>query len=78
MINPKITIYEDGYAFNSETGESFFVNETGRLILEFLKSGKDFEEIATYFTTEYDVSLQDFERFYFEFLDILKNYQLLK
>jgi len=40
MINPKIAIYEDGYAFNSETGVSFFVNETGRLILEFLKTEK--------------------------------------
>ena len=40
MINPKIAIYEDGYVFNSEIGESFFVNETGRLIFEFLKTEK--------------------------------------
>lgn len=76
-INPKIIVYEDGYIFNSETGESFFVNHTGFKIIEFIKSKTPYDKIKEYFLENYEVEDFEFERYFFEFIDLLKIYKIL-
>lgn len=77
-LNNKVTINDDGFVYNSETGESFFVNETGKIIIDFIKQNKNFEEIKNYFIENYNVKSTEFERYYYEFIDMLKAQNILK
>lgn len=76
-LNNKVTINDDGFVYNSETGESFFVNETGKIIIDLIGQNKNFEEIKNYFLENYNVKSAEFERYYYEFIDMLKNQNII-
>ncbi|MCX7954675.1 MAG: PqqD family protein [Bacteroidales bacterium] len=77
-LNPKVIIYDDGYVYNSETGESFFINETGKIIIDLIKQNNKFEEIKSYFLENYDIKNNEFERYFYEFIDMLKFQNILR
>lgn len=76
-IKSNIAISENGFLFDPATGESFSTNETGREILELMKQGKTEKEIRTIMTERFEVEEQAFERYYLDFIGMLKQYQIV-
>lgn len=76
-IKSNIAISENGFLFDPATGESFSTNETGREILELMKQGKTEKEIRTIMTEWFEVEEQAFERYYLDFIGMLKQYQIV-
>ena len=76
-IKKNIAISDSGFVFDPSTGESFTFNPTGMEIFKYLKEGKAFDEIKEIITDKYDVEERSFERFYFDFISMLKQYQLI-
>jgi hypothetical protein len=64
--------------FDPSTGESFTFNPTGLEIFRLLKENKEYAEISEIITGKYDVDNYSFERFYADFIAMLKHYHLLE
>lgn len=77
QVNPKVQIYDDGYAFHHETGESFFINDTGHEILNLIQQGSSTEEIIQHFTQHYDITEIEFERYFYDFINELKKNKII-
>ncbi len=80
MVNIKrnIAISDSGFVFDPSTGESFTFNPTGLEIFRYLKENKQYTEISEIITGKYDVDGISFERFYIDFLSMLKHYHLVE
>jgi len=77
-LKRNIAISESGFLFDPTGGESYSLNEQGQEILNLLKEKKSNEEIAQFMTNNYDVGSDDFEKYYYDFLGMLKQYKLLE
>ncbi|MCK5822895.1 MAG: PqqD family protein [Bacteroidales bacterium] len=79
MIPKKnIAISETGFIFNPSTGDSFTLNPIGIEILLFFKDKKKYEEIADTILKKYDVDAITFEKNYYDFIQMLKNNNLIE
>lgn len=76
-VKRNIAISENGFLFNPMTGESFSVNQTGKEILELLKDEKSEKEILQIITLKYDVDIQTLERYYLDFVGMIKHFQIV-
>ncbi len=77
-LKRNIAISESGFLFDPTGGESYTLNEQGLEILNLLKEKKTSEEISEIMTETYDITSDDFEKYYFDFLGMLKQFQLLE
>jgi hypothetical protein len=77
-IKQNIAISDSGFLFDPVTGESFTFNPTGLEIFRYMKENKSYEEIREIILDKYDVDKHSFERFYFDFISMLKQYQLIE
>ena len=77
-IKKNIAVSESGFVFNPTTGDSFSLNGTGLELLQMLGSGKTSEEISRHFTATYDVEPSVFERYFLDFISMLKQYQIIE
>ncbi len=73
----QLSVTESGFVFDSKTGSSYSLNETGVRLFELLKDDRGEEEIRAAMTTEFDVSEEVLERDLFDFLCQLKALSLL-
>ncbi|WP_029520936.1 HPr-rel-A system PqqD family peptide chaperone [Persephonella sp. IF05-L8] len=73
----QLAINEEGFVFDPLTGESFTVNQTGLLILKDLKEGKSQEEIIKDITENFEVSEEEAERDFVDFVEKLRSYRLI-
>ena len=78
QIKKNIAISESGFVFNPTTGDSYSINEVGREILAFLKEEKTPEEITSLMTTSYEIDSQGFEKYFYDFMAMLKQFELLE
>jgi len=76
-LNKNIAISESGFIFNPTTGDSFSLNEVGLEILELLKEEKTIDQITTHFTNQYEIDAASFEKYFYDFVGMLKHYQLI-
>ena len=76
-IRSNLAISESGFIFDPTTGESFTTNETGKEIINLLKSGKSEKEIKTYFLENFDVDESIFDKNYFDFFNLMTSLNLL-
>ncbi len=76
-ISSSLALSENGFLFLPTTGETFTVNEMGKLILKYLQEGKDQQSIVDAITEEYDVEAEDLQRDYLDFMGQLKQFQLV-
>lgn len=76
-INRNLAISENGFVFNPITGESYFVNELGTLIIREIKSGKSKSEIIETIFQEFDAERSTIEKDVDDYLNILSNHQLV-
>ena len=76
-ILKEIKISDNGFVFNSVTGDSFGLNPSALQLIRMIKQEKDIEEIKDAFTSRYDVDELTFEKDFYEFCSMLKFHQLI-
>lgn len=57
-----LTINEDGFVFNANTGESYTLNNCGKLVLQLLKQGQNRQEIASVISNKFGITTTKAER----------------
>jgi PqqD family protein of HPr-rel-A system len=81
FVNSRLTrnlaVSESGFLFLPTTGETFTVNEPGRIVLAALQGAQSEEEIVARLTAEYDADAASIRRDLEDFLVQLRQYQLL-
>lgn len=77
-LKKSVAISETGFVFNPGRGESFTTNPIGLDILQLLKEGKSEPEILEHLADLYQVDQATCEKDLYDFLSILKKYNLLE
>ena len=73
----ELKISDNGFVFNSNTGDSFSLNPVGLELVRMIKQEKDFQEIKEFFISQYDVDELTFEKDFYEFCSLLKLYHFI-
>jgi PqqD family protein of HPr-rel-A system len=66
-----LTISQDGFAFNSVTGESFTLNSCSQMILNHLQDGATSQEIIKFLSREFSITYNQAERDVADFFEQL-------
>ena len=77
-VKSNIAVSESGFLFDSNTGDSYSLNETGKQIIKMLNEGKSESEIKIYFSEHYDVEEGIYENNFYDFINMLSNLNLLE
>lgn len=76
-LNFEVKISENGFVFNSGTGDSFRLNPTGLELIRMISEEKEYDEIFNLFSMKYDVDELTFEKDFYEFFSMLKHFQMI-
>ncbi|SDC99331.1 PqqD family protein [Williamwhitmania taraxaci] len=77
-IKGNIALSENGFVFNPTTGDSFTLNNTGKVVLSLIKEGKSIEQIKEQMKGDYEVDEVTLERYLVDFVNDLKVNNLLE
>ncbi|MBN2482097.1 MAG: PqqD family protein [Bacteroidales bacterium] len=77
-LKQNIVITETGFVFDSDTGDSYSTNPVGLELLEKLKANVDMDEITAQITGRYDVEPLQFQRYFDDFVIMLRHFNLLE
>lgn len=78
QLKKNIAISDTGFLFDPSTGDSFTLNPMGIEILGMIKEGKSQAEITSQITSMYDVVEGAFERYFYDFISMLKHHQIIE
>ena len=76
-ITEEIKISDNGFVFNSNTGDSFNLNTFALDLIKRIKENKDFEMIKKEVVEIYDVDDLTFEKDFYEFCALLKHHHII-
>jgi hypothetical protein len=76
-LKKNIAISESGFIFNPGTGDSYSLNQIGIEIFDMLKQGKTDSEITQELLEKYEVDRVSIDKYYYDFLAMLLQYQLI-
>lgn len=76
-ITEEIKISDNGFVFNSRTGDSFNLNPFGLELLKNIEEGKDFDRIKDSILERFDVDDLTFEKDFYDFCALLKHHQII-
>jgi len=76
-VKKNIAISESGFVFDPTSGESFSLNPIGGEIIELLKQEKSFDKIREIMLNKYEVDNNSFEKYYYDFINMLKQFKLI-
>ena len=76
-IKKNIAISDTGFVFNPTTGDSYSINQVGQEILGYLGEDKSKDEITSLMTSVYDIDAPSFEKYFFDFISMLRQFELL-
>ncbi len=76
-ITEEIKISDNGFVFNSRTGDSFNLNPFGLELLKNIEGGKDFDGIKDAVLEKFDVDDLTFEKDFYDFCALLKHHQII-
>lgn len=76
-ITSEIKISDNGFVFNSQTGDSFNLNPFGLELIRNIQEEKDFDIIKTEMLDKYEVDELTFEKDFYEFCALLKHHQIV-
>ncbi len=76
-IIKEVKISDNGFVFNSNTGDSFSMNPVGLELIRLLSEGKEYGEIFEAFSAKYEVDELTFEKDFYEFCSLLKYHQIV-
>lgn len=77
-IKKNIAVSETGFVFNPTTGDSYSINQVGQEILAYLGENKSPSEITSLMTTTYDIDPPSFEKYFYDFVSMLRQFELLE
>lgn len=77
-LKSNIAISESGFVFDPNTGDSFSMNPIGLEILKLMEAGQSQEEILSVILERYDIDSDMLEHNYFDFLGMLRQFNLLE
>lgn len=77
QISEEIKISDNGFVFNSQTGESFSLNPMGLEMIKMIAANSEFDEIRKSILEKYDVDDLTFEKDFYEFCAMLKHHRLM-
>lgn len=75
-ITSEVRISDNGFVFNSKTGDSFNVNPTGLELTRLIAQGNDYDTIKNLFLEKYDLDDMTFENDFYEFCALIKFHQI--
>jgi len=76
-IAEEVKISDNGFVFNSKTGDSFSLNPFGLELIKNIQEEKDLESLKKEITEKYDVDDLTFEKDFYEFCALLKHHQII-
>ena len=76
-IIDEIKISDNGFVFNSKTGDSFNLNPFGLELIKNIQAERDFETLKNEMLEKYDVDDLTFEKDFYEFCALLKHHQII-
>ncbi len=76
-IPEEVKISDNGFVFNSKTGDSFSLNPFGLELIKNIQEEKEFENLKTAMLEKYDVDDLTFEKDFYEFCALLKHHQII-
>ena len=77
-IKSGLRISDQGMVFDPSTGESYTLNPTGLAILKLMVEGAGEDRIFEVMSTEYQLTRAEFDRYFLDFISVLKSCQLLE
>ncbi|MCK4881171.1 MAG: PqqD family protein [Bacteroidales bacterium] len=77
QIKKNIAVSETGFVFNPTTGDSYSINQVGQEILGYLGEKRSTAEITSLMTTTYDIDPPSFEKYFYDFISMLRQFELL-
>lgn len=77
-IKKNIAVSETGFVFDPTSGESYSLNSTGQQIIALMKESRSPEEISAIMTGEYEIDAASFEKYYFDFTGMLRQFHLIE
>ncbi|ACF14350.1 hypothetical protein Ctha_1894 [Chloroherpeton thalassium ATCC 35110] len=75
-LKENLALSKSGFLFDPQTGESFNLNPTGRVIFEMLSAGKSESEIMEILSETYDIDAARLQRHLDDFLMMLRRFNL--
>ena len=78
QIKKNIAVSETGFVFDPTSGESYSINREGQEIIALLNTGKTPEEISETMCGEYEIDPAGFEKYFYDFIGMLRQFQLLE
>ena len=76
-LKKNIALSESGFVFDPSTGVSYSLNSQAMEIIQLIKEGLDLEAITVKITESYDIDRGSFEKYYFDFAGMLKQFRLI-
>jgi len=76
-IPEEVKISDNGFVFNSKTGDSFSLNPFGLELIKYIQEEKELESLKKEMTLKYDVDDLTFEKDFYEFCALLKHHQII-
>ena len=76
-LNEQVALSGSGALFNMQTGESFEVNDFGKLILEQMQNDQSLDEIRNFILTEYEVERETVEEHLEQFISYMIRQRLI-
>lgn len=76
-LKENIVLTDTGFVFDPDTGDSFSTNPIGKELLEKLKASMDLDEITGKITEKYDVEAIQFQRYFDDFVMMLRHFNLI-
>lgn len=77
-IKAGLRISDQGMVFDPSTGDSFTLNPTGLAILRQMVEGAGESGIFESIIMEYQVTRSEFDRYFLDFVSVLRSMQLLE
>ena len=77
-IKKNIAVSDTGFIFNPSSGDSYSVNPIGMDIVRHLNQNKEIVEIKHAIMSDYVCDDATFEKDYYDFSMMLRNYKLLE
>jgi len=78
QIKRNIAVSETGFVFDPTSGESYSINNVGQEIMAMMKDGKTPREISDVMCQEYEIDSAGFEKYFYDFIGMLKQFQLIQ
>jgi hypothetical protein len=76
-IPEEVKISDNGFVFNSKTGDSFSLNPFGLELIKNIQEEKELEILKMEILEKYDVDDLTFEKDFYEFCALLKHHQII-